>query len=485
MNEEAVRKALRECVERLGTGILADKAKFRGVMHDMLPGLGYQSERSLLIMAADSFSIGEKLLKAQAEERERVYTYLVKEMTDGGLQHEAAETVLRSFALALGWKVESVGAGANVLQPSSGSGSCAHRNIDFSACRCRDCGNILYGIFEDDRYTPYEAMRKKERDGVLISISDSYGGTFVIPEHITALDDDCLSEHADLQEVILSSSLRSIGCYAFENCSSLKKLKVPASVGVIGRDAFKGLKRVYYDGPASGSPWGAGEHVVSAKPKPNWPPAPKPQPAPKPVPQPVPQPNSLASLRAVYANKRVGERFEFGRYPQGANGEVKPISWRVLRRDKDALLVISEYGLDAKPYNGECKNITWSECTLRRWLNGEFMQKAFSAQEQSLIKVSTLSNNAGLSTDDRVFLLSKDEAMSLFADDNDRMAKSTTYATKRGAYTYTGDGTTWWWLRSRSNDDYDAADVHAGGYIGLYDVNNASAAVRPAFRIAI
>ena len=89
-----------------------------------------------------------------------------------------------------------------------------------------------------------------------------------------------------------------------------------------------------------------------------------------------------------YANKQVGDRFEFGRYPQGANGEVWPITWRVLQRNSNGLLVIAEQGLDAKPYNEEFCDITWADCTLRRWLNGEFFNKAFNEQEQSLIKTS-------------------------------------------------------------------------------------------------
>ena len=87
-------------------------------------------------------------------------------------------------------------------------------------------------------------------------------------------------------------------------------------------------------------------------------------------------------------DKQVSDRFEFGRYPQGANGEVEPITWRVLQRNSDSLLVIAEQGLDAKPYNEEFCDITWADCTLRRWLNGEFFNKAFNEQEQSLIKTS-------------------------------------------------------------------------------------------------
>ena len=91
-----------------------------------------------------------------------------------------------------------------------------------------------------------------------------------------------------------------------------------------------------------------------------------------------------------YANKQVGDRFEFGRYPQGPNGEIKPIVWRVLHRDSKSLLVISERALDAKPYNKKKCDITWADCTLRRWLNNEFVKKAFTEQELSLIQTSKI-----------------------------------------------------------------------------------------------
>ena len=198
--------------------------------------------------------------------------------------------------------------------------------------------------------------------------------------------------------------------------------------------------------------------------------------------------DSADSLRAAYANKQTGERFEFGRYPQGENGEVQPITWRVLRRDKDSLLVISELGLDVKPYHKRDCAVTWRGCTLRSWLNGEFLQKAFTEVEQSLIKTNHLANNAGPKTDDRVYLLSRDEAESLFADDNDRITKSTAYILKIGADTNDSTDNAWW-LRSRGNHDFSAAYVNAAGRLVEFHycsrVCNAFAFVRPAFQIAI
>ena len=195
-------------------------------------------------------------------------------------------------------------------------------------------------------------------------------------------------------------------------------------------------------------------------------------------------------------NKRVGDRFEFGRYPQGANGEVQPITWRVLERDSDSVLVIAEQGLDAKCYNGQRCGVTWADCTLRRWLNEEFFKEAFNEQERSLIKTSNLANNTGPSTEDRIFLLSVDEAKSFFATDNDRACKPTNYAVKNGAYKagslfsflFGGiAGNAWWWLRSSGYGNLRAAVVFSSGGIGDNGdgVIRSDGSVRPDLRLAL
>ena len=85
---------------------------------------------------------------------------------------------------------------------------------------------------------------------------------------------------------------------------------------------------------------------------------------------------------------KVGDIVTFGRYPQTAEGtDQTPIEWIVLDYDEkeNKALLLSKYGLDVKPYNTEWTGITWEKCTLRTWLNGEFLNKAFSAGEQSAI----------------------------------------------------------------------------------------------------
>ena len=180
---------------------------------------------------------------------------------------------------------------------------------------------------------------------------------------------------------------------------------------------------------------------------------------------------------------QAGDRFEFGRYPQGSNGEEKPITWRVLRHDSDSLLVIADMGLDCKRYHElEC-SITWSNCTLRRWLNDEFYRRAFNGQEQSLVKKTTLANNAGPMTEDNIFLLSFDDAKNLFSNNNDRICKPTEYAIKNGVSTYKGN--VYWWLRSRRHHNSLVAFVLTDGSIRSCNVDYEEGFVRPAFQIAI
>ncbi len=198
---------------------------------------------------------------------------------------------------------------------------------------------------------------------------------------------------------------------------------------------------------------------------------------------------SASPLRTNYADKRVGDCFEFGLYPQGANGEIKPITWRVLRRKADHLLVIAEQGLDCKRYHEELFDLfnnTWADCTLRRWLNDEFMNVAFNEQERKCVLKTSIDDNAGPDSADYIFLLSVDEAKSLFANDIERRAKPTECAVKNGALT-DDNGYCFWSLRSYCRADRYATHVYPSGDIndfGFY-LFRGHGAVRPALNLAL
>ena len=187
--------------------------------------------------------------------------------------------------------------------------------------------------------------------------------------------------------------------------------------------------------------------------------------------------NSTSSVKSLSELDSIskGDHFTFGNYPQGENGEEEPIEWRVLAVDGDKALVISEKLLDCVEYNEEYTNVTWETCTLRSWMNHDFLYAAFSNGEQA--KIATVTNQnpdnpeygteGGNATQDRIFALSIEEANQYFSNVNDRSR----------------EGTCWWWLRSPGYGGNYAADVDGTGDIGQFgsNVDNFNVAVRPAF----
>ena len=222
------------------------------------------------------------------------------------------------------------------------------------------------------------------------------------------------------------------------------------------------------------------------------------QPVYQPVSQPATQPQPVKSTPpAPRLNVQVGGRVQFGQYPQGANGEVQPLVWRVLAVENGRALLITDKLIDAIPYNKKYTDVTWETCTLRKWMNNDFISQAFSSSQQ--VQIATVTNQnpnnpeyktiGGNATQDRVFALSIDEAKKYFRDDDDRMAAPTGYAKKLGCYVNnnyslpTGEKTGWWWLRSPGYDSNCAAFVSTDGNVRQdgYGVIDYDGAVRPAF----
>ena len=192
----------------------------------------------------------------------------------------------------------------------------------------------------------------------------------------------------------------------------------------------------------------------------------------------------------------VGDTVCFGTYEQDndtSNG-AEGIEWQVLAKENNKVLVISKYALDCQHYNTSDTDVTWETCTLRTWLNGTFLDSAFTATEQAAIAKTTVTadknpeydTDPGNATTDKVFLLSIDEANKYFSSDSARKCEPTAYAVANGAWESDGSNC-WWWLRSPGRNQDDAAGVDYGGSVDCYGnfVNCACNAVRPALWINI
>ena len=231
--------------------------------------------------------------------------------------------------------------------------------------------------------------------------------------------------------------------------------------------------------------------------------------------------NLLAAAAAAAAARKaklasfqnVGGYVTLGHYEQdNNNGNGKEeIEWLVLDYDEanHRALLISRYGLNAKPYNTSNTSVTWDTCTLRTWLNSVFLNAAFTADERAAILTTTVDNSSsqGFSgwstncnnTQDKIFLLSYAEANQYFgvqffrvsgSDSNTRSRVApTAYARAQGAYTssdnQTADGKAagWWWLRSPGYYLDNAAIVDDAGALIVSHVLDADGSVRPAFWI--
>lgn len=118
----------------------------------------------------------------------------------------------------------------------------------------------------------------------------------------------------------------------------------------------------------------------------------------------------------------------FGNYWQeDTNGDGKvdktdakqPIRWRVLSFDGENALLFADKVLDGYVYNNNDidGNTAWAGSSIRKWLNTEFMDEAFSDSEKLDIKYTSLKNTdntftgavGGEDTVDMVFLLSQED----------------------------------------------------------------------------
>lgn len=114
------------------------------------------------------------------------------------------------------------------------------------------------------------------------------------------------------------------------------------------------------------------------------------------------------------AELKTGYPFLFGMYPVKRYGWDEELRWLAVGRTEKGVLLLSEKILSCQPMEKEKKDfLPWEESSLQKWLNTDFLDRAFSPEEQkSILPVKTrIITKAGETTvrEDRVFLLSEEE----------------------------------------------------------------------------
>ncbi len=140
----------------------------------------------------------------------------------------------------------------------------------------------------------------------------------------------------------------------------------------------------------------------------------------------------------------------FGNYPTTANGEAEPIYWRLLSQTDDSMTLYSVFVLDGQVFNSEEGECSWTDSSIRAWLNSDFINTAFTEEERAML-IPVDDGDA----DALVSLMSVDQAK---ACENDLALYATPYAIKQGVQAtwriankqneVVKDETAEWWLRN-------------------------------------
>jgi len=177
---------------------------------------------------------------------------------------------------------------------------------------------------------------------------------------------------------------------------------------------------------------------------------------------------------------QVGENLEFGKY-----------NWRILDIKNNAALIITEYIIEQRAYHDAYKDITWADCALRKYLNGEFYGKFNATDRSRIIPVKNKNpdnqwygTKGGADTKDSVFLLSVEEAAcKYFGDSSSKLyskGKNQRYWFERkdknngkriARLQDKKEWVWWWWLRSPGRVSVKTVYIHGDGNIGIQGNN--------------
>ena len=151
----------------------------------------------------------------------------------------------------------------------------------------------------------------------------------------------------------------------------------------------------------------------------------------------------------------------------------KPIRWRIVdQRGKLRLLLAEEIVTRRCYHRTTLEDATWSDCSLRQWLNKDFLERAFTPSERLKIVPNKLKNlrnrkfytQGGPDTMDRVHVPGVEEIERYLPEQAQRAGKG------------------WWWLRCPGSNLFSTVAVYEDGSIyenGIH-IDYEGGGVRPA-----
>lgn len=198
-----------------------------------------------------------------------------------------------------------------------------------------------------------------------------------------------------------------------------------------------------------------------------------------------------------------GDIVDMGKWRTDVNNTNGPqtLTWTVVEVKEDHVVLLCDNIIDCREFDIKGKS-AWDTSSLRSFLNGEFYEDAFTAEEKELIlksKTVTEENpnykgTYGKECTDNVFVPSIQEFKTYMTKvENKAYAKATKYALGKGLKEYTKEtnsGTqitgSWFWLRSGGFTEGYAAHCFSDGDISYGgEETDITIGVRPAIKIKL
>ena len=203
------------------------------------------------------------------------------------------------------------------------------------------------------------------------------------------------------------------------------------------------------------------------------------------------------SAPAPSPSVKVGDVIPFGGY-----------DWRVLDVKDGKALIISDRTVGTKNYHEVNETVTWENCDLRKYLNGEFYNSFSAADRAKIAETKVVNNNnpwlgtnGGNDTNDKIFLLNIEEAVKYFGDSGQLTNRPTgangravtsiddEYNAARIAISWNSNTAVTWTLRSSGQSGGTVANVSEKGHIsfggGTVRVGSGGRHFRPAMWITV
>lgn len=174
--------------------------------------------------------------------------------------------------------------------------------------------------------------------------------------------------------------------------------------------------------------------------------------------------------------QRSWQYVQFGRYPQDAGEAVQPIRWRVLDVQDGVAYLLSDQILDVKRIDGDQWNYKgWLHSELHPWLQADFLNEAFTPEEQRALHEDLELGYVSLPSSDDV----QNKAYG-FLSAKDRYFYGTPYAFAQGLYSYgRNDSYSPIFTRTPSNRAHAHRSTKIRGGIGFIGVESDDLGMMP------